>query len=288
MKEVIENFGDDPAYPKDDHRYRLIANEAESVTFVEQPVLVDHLLRPAGRDKPVSIGRFLQRKGPRPLFPTFSDLASPFSDLSGSFNPPDRAPDSLRRACRDGKRKANRRLKPTGATSWKPSWYNACMASRSPGPLPPAERRARRNRAAGIARQLGFVGSVEYRHVYSQSGGVQYGRGNTPEEDLLTVYAEAFERDADPEDFSLKAMIAHECGHQILARHPRIAKRVAGLSEASEEILASLLGAMICDADADRVTLFAKAVAELLDRGQSAESANRQLQQLWDLLEALL
>jgi hypothetical protein len=45
---------------------------------------------------------------------------------------------------------------------------------------------------------------------------------------------------------------------------------------------------MICDADADRVTLFAKAVAELLDRGQSAESANRQLQQLWDLLEALL
>ena len=45
---------------------------------------------------------------------------------------------------------------------------------------------------------------------------------------------------------------------------------------------------MICNADVDRVTLFAKAAAELLDRGQSAESANRQLQQLWDLLEALL
>ena len=45
---------------------------------------------------------------------------------------------------------------------------------------------------------------------------------------------------------------------------------------------------MIGNADADRVTLFAKATAELLDRGQSAESANRQLQQLWDLLEALL
>ena len=105
---------------------------------------------------------------------------------------------------------------------------------------------------------------------------------------MLTVYAEAFERDADPEDFSLEAMIAHECGHQILARHPRIAKRVAGISEASEEILASLLGAMICNADADRVALFAKAAAELLDRGQSAESANRQLQDLWDLLEALL
>lgn len=162
------------------------------------------------------------------------------------------------------------------------------MAAPSSGPLTPAERRARRNRAARIARQLGFVGSVEYRHVYSQTGGAQYGRGNTAEEDLLTVYAEAFERDADPEDFSLEAMIAHERGHQILARNPRIAKRVAGISEVSEEILASLLGAMICHADADRVALFAKATAQLLDHGQSAASANRQLQQLWDLLEVLL
>jgi len=104
---------------------------------------------------------------------------------------------------------------------------------------------------------------------------------------LLTVYAEAFERDADPEDFSLAAMIAHERGHQILARHPRLAKHVAGVSEASEEIL-SLVGAMICRDDTDRVALFAKAVAALLDRGQSAEAANRQLQELWDLLEALL
>src|SRR5436190_13487844 len=145
------------------------------------------------------------------------------------------------------------------------------MASPSPGSLTPAERRARRNRAARIARRLGFIGSVEYRHVYSQTGGAQYGRGNTAEEDLLTVYAEAFERDADPDDFSLEAMIAHECGHQILARHPRIANRVAGISEASEEILASLLGAMICDLEADRVSLFAKAGAELIDRGQNVE-----------------
>jgi hypothetical protein len=112
--------------------------------------------------------------------------------------------------------------------------------------------------------------------------------GSTAEEDLLTVYAEAFERDADPEDFPLEAMIAHEYGHQILARHPRIATRVAGVSEASEEILASLLGAMLCSEDADRVTLFAKAAAELLDRGQSAAAANRQLQELWELFEALL
>ena len=45
---------------------------------------------------------------------------------------------------------------------------------------------------------------------------------------------------------------------------------------------------MLCRDDTDRGALFAKAVAELLDRGQSAEAANRQLQDLWNLLEALL
>jgi hypothetical protein len=72
------------------------------------------------------------------------------------------------------------------------------------------------------------------------------------------------------------------------SRHPRIARRVAGVSAASEEILASLLGAMICPEDNDRVNLYAKAAAELLDRGQSAEATNRQLQELWELLEKLL
>ncbi len=162
------------------------------------------------------------------------------------------------------------------------------MARPSPRPLNPAEYGGRRNRIAGLARRLGFVGRVEYRHVYSQTGGAQYGRGSTAAEDLLTVYAEAFERDADPDDFSLKAILAHERGHQLLARHPRIAIRVAGVSEASEEILASVLGAMICTDDTDRVTLLAKATAELLDRGQGADAASRQLQELWDLLEALL
>src|SRR5947209_16025046 len=123
------------------------------------------------------------------------------------------------------------------------------MALHSPDPIPPAEARRRRGRALRVARTAGFVGRVEYRHVYSQTGGAQYGRGSTPQAEPLTVYAEAFERDADPEDFSLGAMIAHERGQQILARHPRIAKRVAGVSQAGEEILASLLGALICSDD---------------------------------------
>ena len=141
-----------------------------------------------------------------------------------------------------------------------------------------------------IAREVGFVGRVEYRHVYSQTGGAQYGRGSTAGEDLLTVYAEAFERDADPEDFSLKAIVAHERGHQLLARHPRIAKRVAAasISAGSEEILASLLGAMHCAAGTDRDALLAKATAELLNPGEAFEVSTRRLQELWNLLEALL
>jgi hypothetical protein len=166
--------------------------------------------------------------------------------------------------------------------------YRNQMAKRSPRAISAAQFLTREKRVKSIAKAVGFVGNVEYCHVYSQTGGAQYGRGTTQRVDLLTVYAEAFERDADPGDFSLEAMIAHEPGHQILARHPRIAKRVAGASQASEEILASLLGALVCNDDTDRLALLAKATAELLDHGQSAENASRQLQELRDLLEALL
>jgi hypothetical protein len=162
------------------------------------------------------------------------------------------------------------------------------MATRSPRPISAAESAARLERVALIAETLGFVGIVEYRHVYSQTGGAQYGRGSMENEDVLTVFAEAFERDADPEEFSLEAMIAHERGHQILARHPRIAKMTAGIPLASEEILASLLGSIICHADVDRNALYAKAAFELVGAGQDSEATNRQLQTLRQILEALL
>ncbi len=162
------------------------------------------------------------------------------------------------------------------------------MAAPTPGPLTPAERRARRNRAARIARRLGFDGDVEYRHVFSQTGGAQYGRGNTPEEDLLTVYAEAFERDAAPDDFSLQAMIAHERGHQVLARHPRLSVLLASASPAAEEVLASLLGALVLEPGPDRDTLLDKAAFELVSRGATAETAQRVITNQWDLLGRLL
>src|SRR5437867_6329768 len=86
------------------------------------------------------------------------------------------------------------------------------MASPSPQPIGPVEALRRRSVALRLARAVGFVGRVEYRHVYSQSGGAQYGRGAAAGSDLLTVYAEAFDREADPNDFSLSAIIAPRAG----------------------------------------------------------------------------
>lgn len=164
------------------------------------------------------------------------------------------------------------------------------MGSRGrPGPISDAERRARQRRVATLSRQLSFTGSHEYRHVYSQTGGAQYCIGSDEVRDLLIVFAEAFDRDADPEDFSLTAIIAHERGHQLLIRHPQIARLVTGrMTGESEEILASLLGAIISPNLQDRDALVAKAVVELIEYGVAPELAVTRLQELWTLLESLL
>src|SRR6266436_6180762 len=98
------------------------------------------------------------------------------------------------------------------------------MPEHHPRPISSVKRRARQRRVSRIARQLGFVGRVEYHHVYSSAGGAQYGLAVAADQDLLVVYAEAFDRDANPDDFSLEAILADERGHQLLARHPRLAR----------------------------------------------------------------
>lgn len=162
------------------------------------------------------------------------------------------------------------------------------MDSHSPKPLAPDELRGRQRVVLNVARALGFVGRIEYRHVYSQTGGAQYGRGSAVGGDLLTVFAEAFDRDADPSDFSLTAMIAHERGHQLLARHPRLSSSFASVTPAAEEVLASLLGAMLVGEGRDRNALVAKATAEVLPGAASPEVAVRLIHSLWNRLEDLL
>jgi len=64
VQRVIANPGDDPTYPSGTYRYRVVADASASMLF-DEPVLVDQILRPPGRDKTMPIGRFLQ--GPRRL-----------------------------------------------------------------------------------------------------------------------------------------------------------------------------------------------------------------------------
>jgi hypothetical protein len=160
------------------------------------------------------------------------------------------------------------------------------MASPDLPPITDAQEGIRLDRIKKTARMLGFVGRVEYRHVYSRTGGAQYGQGRTAESDLLIVYAEAFERDADPEDFSLTAILAHERGHQLVSRHPQLAKIVTGkLSVASEEILAALLGSILCEDTTDQDNLKLQAAAILADCGEAPEVALKRIQNLRTVLK---
>ncbi len=164
------------------------------------------------------------------------------------------------------------------------------MAMDPPQPISAAELRARLRRVMWIARRLGFKGQVEYRHVLSTVGGAQYGLGVSQARDLLVVYADAFRRDSDPDDFSLEAIIAHERGHQLVNRHSRLRRLLSRRRHASvsEEILASLIGSLIAESEADRESLVLKAVADAIQCGVEARDSARTVAQLRSYLEKLL
>jgi hypothetical protein len=125
--------------------------------------------------------------------------------------------------------------------------------------------------------------------VFSSAGGPQYGLGTTPTDDLLIVYAEAFVRDADPTDFSLEALVAHERGHQLLWRHSRLRRMLAArLTPVTEEILSSLLGSVIAGDPADREALVLKALAEAVRRGMAPKRAVVVVDELRRCLEEAL
>ncbi len=158
-----------------------------------------------------------------------------------------------------------------------------------PEPISQAEKRARIRRITEIADGLAFTGDVEYRHVYNRSGGAQYGIGPSADNDIMVVFAEAFERDADPDDFRLEALIAHECGHQRLHRDSKLRPVLAKFpGEEFEEILASLVGSILLGATDSSQTLVWKALAELTDLGVTLEYAQDLVERLRDILRKLL
>jgi hypothetical protein len=163
------------------------------------------------------------------------------------------------------------------------------MPDHVPKPLSAAELRARQRRVQRLARQFGIEGRVEYRHVRSRSGGAQYFSGPTAESDLLTVYTEAFERDADPEDFSLEAILAHERGHQLLVRHPRLARLVPKpMSLTTEEILSSLLGSLLVEHPKDKQDMMMKALAEAAQTGRDLNQLRAEFEELRTMMEKIL
>jgi hypothetical protein len=140
-----------------------------------------------------------------------------------------------------------------------------------------------------IARRLGFSGHTDYRHVFSGSGGAQFGLGSEIKQDLIVVYAEAFARDADPDDFSLEAIIAHELGHQVVYRNSRLQQLLRGRNApVTEEILASLVGSLLIDRESDRQSLVLKALDEAAQCGLSFIDATELVVQLRKLVEEIL
>ena len=88
----------------------------------------------------------------------------------------------------------------------------------------------------------------------------------------MILCAEAFERDADPDDYDLDAIIAHECGHQRLHRVPElraIMEQYPG--EAFEEILASFVGCILMGEAESAWMLLSRATSELGDLGIPSE-----------------
>ena len=101
--------------------------------------------------------------------------------------------------------------------------------------------------------------------------------------------ADAFERDADPHDFSLEAILAHERGHQLIVWHSQLSRILAkGIELVSEEILASLIGSLIVESEQDRRDLYYKALYEAVAHGIDSTHAIRLLHELRLLLEKAL
>ncbi len=159
----------------------------------------------------------------------------------------------------------------------------------APKPISEVELRARLERIAEIASELGFVGNVEYCHAYTRSGGAQYCIGPAADDDIMVLYAEAFDRDADLEDFPLESVVAHEVGHQKLHRDPRFRDILMQFGAGDfEEILASLVGCVLLGNTVSGRLLLCRAVAELGDRRISGMEAFQMTQRLVRVMERLV
>ena len=127
------------------------------------------------------------------------------------------------------------------------------------------ERARRIDLIRQTASKLGFSGRVEYWHTIDPAGPAQLRLGVNIRSDVMRVFAPAFQWESNPDDFSLTAIIAHECGHQVIHRH-RIVRRwlLPDFSLCSEEVAASLIGASLAISTTDRNALVKKAMYDAI------------------------
>jgi hypothetical protein len=93
-------------------------------------------------------------------------------------------------------------------------------------------------------------------------------------------------RDADPDDFSLEALIAHECGHQAVFRNAAWQQVLPErMTSAAEEVLASVIGSVLVDDRADREDLMLKSIDDALQCGLDLTDACNLVFELRRLLE---
>jgi hypothetical protein len=87
----------------------------------------------------------------------------------------------------------------------------------------------------------------------------------------------------------LEAILAHERGHQLLVRHPRLARLVPKpMSLTTEEILSSLLGSLLVEHPKDKQDMMMKALAEAAQTGRDVNQLEAELEEIRTMMEKIL
>ena len=91
------------------------------------------------------------------------------------------------------------------------------------------------------------------------------------------------------EDFSLNAILAHECGHQLVFRHPKLSRWLQGkVTPLSEEALASLIGSLLVSDVDDHNNLTMKSICDVVNCGVETSRAHKLILSVRSVLEAIL
>lgn len=163
------------------------------------------------------------------------------------------------------------------------------MTHNPPKPITLTERARRIDLVRQLAKKLRFCGRVEYHHRFSSAGPAQIRFGSKIVDDVMRVFAQAFDWSEDSQHFSPEAIMAHECGHQVFHRHRHLRRWFGSdISESHEEIVASLIGSLLVTSAADNDALRDKALGDALEAGTNPVDVTAMINGLRKFLEFML